>query len=102
MSSFLFSRQPPKDQPATQKRHNGVPPQQDVAAALRGMIEVQSITTSAIFAMLVSKGVLTSEEAAGYMAQIAGVLERDVAAPAGPQAGAMLDRYGQALVAAGD
>lgn len=96
MNKFLFGRQS-----QSEKRHNGVPPAPDVSAALRGVIEVQSITTSAIFAMLVSKGVLSAEEAAGYMSEIAAVLARDVAAPAGAEAGAMLDRYSEALAAAG-
>ncbi|PSJ42966.1 hypothetical protein [Allosphingosinicella deserti] len=102
MNKFLFNRQTPKDQPLPERRHNGVAPAPDVSAALRGIIEVQSITTSAIFAMLVSKGVLSPAEAAGYMSEIAAVLDRDVASSVGTDAATMLDRYGQALVAAGD
>lgn len=72
----------------------------EIAKALNALIEVQSITASAIFAKLVSKGVLTADEAAEYMSEIAQVLEIDVAAPAGASAANLLRSYGQALSAA--
>lgn len=74
--------------------------QNEVANALNALIEIQSITASAIFAKLVSKGVLTADEAADYMGEIAQVLEIDVRAPAGASAANMLRSYGQALSAA--
>jgi hypothetical protein len=52
--------------------------------------------------MLVSKGVISAEEAAEYMAEIGLVLERDVEGPLGAEAGTMLRSYGRALAAAGD
>jgi hypothetical protein len=93
MSSFLFGRhqQPKKEE-------------QDGAAldrATAALLETQSITSSAIFALLVVKGVLSAEEAADYMREIAAVLARDVPAPLGADAGRSLASYGQALVAAG-
>jgi polyhydroxyalkanoate synthesis regulator phasin len=71
-----------------------------VAASLQAMVEIQSITASAIFAILVSKGVMSAQEAAGYMADVAKVLERDVKSELGAKAGDMLGSYGKALVAA--
>ena len=104
MSNFFFNRQPMTrsrdDAPAGSRTHNGQPPEQVLSATLRAVVEAQSITASAIFAMLVSKGILSSEEAADYMREIGAALRRDVAAPAGPLAAGMLASYGEALIAA--
>ena len=98
MSSFLFGRNSASERSRDGARERGGDP--EVAAALQAMVEVQSITASAIFAILVSKGVLSAEEAAGYMADVAKVLERDVKSELGAKAGKMLGSYGEALVAA--
>jgi hypothetical protein len=105
MSSFLFGRQP-----ASSRTHNGAalpvkggggsPGQPDLPDVVRAAIEAQSITASAIFAMLVSKGVLSAVEAADYMREIGDALRRDVAGPAGDLAGRTLGTYGEALAAA--
>jgi hypothetical protein len=94
MSSFLFGRQRGSDAP------QGEAPDAGAAALAQAALDIQSITTSAIFAMLVSKGVMPAEEAAEYMAEIAQVLARDVQHPQGAAAGQKLARYGEALVAA--
>ena len=94
MSNFLFNRSPA---PAIRP---GEAPQAALAAASRDLARVQSITASAIFAMLVSKGVLSAAEAAEYMGEIGRALERDVGAAVGTEAGRMLASYGQALIAA--
>lgn len=96
MNRFFFSRSPASDT-AEEAR---LPPQQATQEALKALVEVQSITASAIFAALVSKGVLTSREAADYMGEIAEALEIDVAAPVGSAAARMLRSYGYALTAA--
>lgn len=90
MSGFLFNRQ----QPARAE------PDQEIRRSLRALMEVQSITASAIFAMLVAKGVMTGAEAAGYMREIGDALGRDVVSPLGAEAGTMLTAYGDALRAA--
>jgi glycyl-tRNA synthetase alpha subunit len=96
MSGFLFGRH---------QQQSG--PKEDTAAAAAleraaaALLEAQSITASAIFALLVSKGVLSAAEAAGYMREIGEVLARDVPAPHGAEAGARLASYGEALSAAG-
>ena len=98
MSSYLFSRQPASSrilQGSTAR------PDTELPGALRGIVEIQSITASAIFAMLVSKGVLSADEAAGYMREIGAALAADVRTPAGELAGKMLHAYGDALAAAG-
>ena len=104
MSNFFFSRQPTirsrDDAPTGARTHNGLAPEPGLPETLRAVVEAQSITASAIFAMLVSKGLVSAEEAADYMREIGAVLRRDVAAPAGPLAGGMLASYGQALIAA--
>jgi len=92
MSGFLFNRQPAPAKSAAE--------QQETARNLRALMEAQSITASAIFALLVSKGVISGEEAAGYMREIGGVLGRDIEAPLGAEAGEMLANYGEALRAA--
>ena len=94
MSNFLFNRSPA---PATRPQEGPSPA--TLAAATRDIARVQSITASAIFAMLVSKGVLSATEAAEYMGEIGRALERDVGAPVGADAGRMLASYGQALIA---
>ena len=98
MSSFLFGRNN-----ASERRGDGgggKASDPDVSGALQAMVEIQSITASAIFAILVSKGVMRADEAAGYMADVAKVLERDVKSELGAKAGHMLGSYGEALVAA--
>ncbi len=72
MSRFFFDRraseplaEPSPPQPRTDER------------AIKALMEVQSITASAIFAALVSKGVLTAGEAAAHMAEIAEVLDEE-------------------------
>lgn len=96
MNGFLFGRQRGQDVP------QGEPQESGAEALARAALDIQSITTSAIFAMLVSKGVITAKEAAAYMAEIAEVLARDVRHPQGAASGRKLERYGQALVAADD
>ena len=94
MSGFLFGRH---------QQQSGS--REDAASAALGraaaaLLEAQSITASAIFALLVGKGVLSAAEAAGYMREIGEVLARDVPAPHGEEAGARLASYGEALNAA--
>lgn len=72
-----------------------------LAAVPMDSLRAQAITASAIFAMLVSKGVLTAREASEYMKEIGTVLERDVGGGTGRAAGDMLQSYGEALLAAG-
>ena len=98
MSSFLFGRNHASERSREGAASGAGGP--DVAASLQAMVEIQSITTSAIFAILVSKGVMSAQEAAGYMADVAKVLERDVKSELGAKAGDMLGSYGKALVAA--
>jgi hypothetical protein len=59
------------------------------------------MTTSAIFAMLVSKGILSAAEASEYMREIGAVLERDVNGRVGKVAGRFIESYGSALGVAG-
>jgi hypothetical protein len=94
MNSFLFGRQRGQDVPQAEPQDSGA------EALAQAALEIQSITTSAIFAVLVSKGVMTAAEAADYMADIGRVLARDVPYPHGATSGQKLERYGQALVAA--
>ena len=96
MNRFFFSRSPSSDTEGEAPSK----PQQATEEALKALVEVQSITASAIFAALVSKGVLTSREAAEYMGEIAQALEIDVTAPIGSAAARMLRSYGFALAAA--
>jgi hypothetical protein len=96
MSGFLFNRRAaseemPAPAAAAPERQNS-----------SGAAQVHAITASAIFAMLVSKGILSADEAAEYMAEIGLVLERDVEGPLGAEAGTMLQSYGRALAAAGE
>ncbi|HZG08956.1 MAG TPA: hypothetical protein VEZ70_08255 [Allosphingosinicella sp.] len=93
MNSFLFGRQRGQDAPQEAREI-------EADAMAQAALDIQSITTSAIFAMLVSKGVMSANEAAEYMADIAQVLARDVRHPQGAAAGQQLERYGNALVAA--
>ena len=105
MSNFFFNRQPTqtrsRDDLLGGGRTDNGRPDEAMPDTLRAVVEAQSITDSAIFAMLVSKGILPADEAAEYMREIGAVLGRDVAAPAGPLAGQMLASYGEALIAAG-
>ena len=96
MNRFFFGRSPASeaaDPPSADTR-------QDQQDALQAIAEAQSITASAIFAALVSKGVLSGAEAAEYMAEIADALEIDVPAPVGRTAARKLRSYGYALRAA--
>ena len=95
MSRFFFSRSS-ESETADQAP---APPRQDRQEDLKALVEVQSITASAIFAALVSKGLLTPNEAAEYMGEVAQALEIDVAAPVGSAAARMLRSYGYALSA---
>lgn len=95
MSGFLFNRRP-----ASEERDAVSPPQPPSQLPTQALLQTQAITASAIFAMLVSKGVLSAAEAAEYMGDIAAVLERDVEGELGASAGKMLRSYGQAIVAA--
>jgi hypothetical protein len=98
MSRFFFDRSPaPEVAPPPRE-----PEEDRLAPALKAVAEIQSITASAIFAALVSKGVLTAEEAAAYMAEIAGALETDVRAAPAADAARLLRSYGEALAAAAD
>ncbi len=96
MSRFFFGRSPSSG-PSADPTEEG----DEVAGALRSLIQIQSITASAIFAKLVSKGVLTADEAADYMSEIAQALEIDVRSSLGADAASMLRSYGRALSAAG-
>jgi hypothetical protein len=98
MSGFLFNRR--ATSPVREPEAPPAPTVQSAPAIDRGLVQAQAITASAIFAMLVSKGVLTAEEAADYMNEISFVLERDVEGETGAEAGNMLRSYGRALIAA--
>ncbi|HEY0011823.1 MAG TPA: hypothetical protein VGB79_03110 [Allosphingosinicella sp.] len=91
MSGFLFNRQPPAG-----KAQAG----EETARNLRAVMEAQSVTASAIFAMLVSKGVLTGAEAADYMRELGEALARDIDSPLTAQAASTLSAYAEALRAA--
>lgn len=91
MSGFLFNRQAPAAKAQADE---------DNARNLRALMETQSITASAIFAMLVSKGVLTGAEAADYMRELGQVLARDVGSPIAEAAAETLATYAEALRAA--
>lgn len=93
MSGFLFRRRPaPSETPAALE---------DCRSASAAILKVQAITASAIFALLVSKGVVSADEAADYMKEIGSAWARDVGGEIGANAGLMLESYGQALVDAG-
>ena len=94
MNRFFFSRPPEAETaPSPTKPADTCG---EFEAALKSIAEIQSITTSAIFAALVGKGVMTAGEAAGHMAEIAGALEMDPS-PAGAAAADTLRSYGRAL-----
>ena len=95
MSGFLFNRRA-----FSEERNAAAPPQQSALPSQSAVLQTQAITASAIFAMLVSKGVLSADEAAEFMHEIGLVLERDVEGPLGATAGKLLRSYGQALIAA--
>jgi hypothetical protein len=96
MSSFFFNRRPAAEESKIVKPK----PPGPSGEALKESGQVQAVTASAIFAMLVSKGILSAEEAACYMEEIGRVIERDIPGPTGTAAGDMLRSYGRALVAA--
>ena len=104
MNSFFFGRQPASSRTngavSSASAGTGTPDEPALPDSVRAAIEVQSITASAIFAMLVSKGVLSAGEASDYMREIGDALRRDVAGAAGDLAGRTLDAYGEALAAA--
>jgi hypothetical protein len=56
MSRFFFNRSPVSDA----GREPSPPDLAEIESALRSLAEIQSITASAIFAKLVSKGVLSA------------------------------------------
>jgi hypothetical protein len=91
MSGFLFGRQPPAAKP----QDDGA-----IQRQLGAIMEAQSVTASAIFAMLVSKGVLTGAEAADYMRELGRALARDIDSPLAEQAADTLSTYAEALRAA--
>jgi hypothetical protein len=96
MSGFLFNRQPAKKEsgPAS-------PSKSEVDRSVRAVLDAQSITASAIFALLVSKGVLSAGEAADYMRDLGEALARDVKGPLGSRAAETMSLYGDALGRAG-
>lgn len=96
MSGFLFNR------PAARDKSGDPPPSKsEVDQAVKAVLDAQSITASAIFALLVSKGVLSAGEAAEYMRDIGEALGRDVEGPLGTRAGESIRAYGEALARAG-
>jgi hypothetical protein len=98
MSRFFFDRRPPSEPLAEPTPPTTRPDDR----ALKAVLDVQSITASAIFAMLVGKGVLTAAEAAAHMAEIAEALELDVRSPQAAHAAATLRSYAGALSAAAE
>ena len=99
MSRFFFSRPPEPETAAAPERRTGT--RDELSEAVRAVAQIQSITASAIFAVLVSKGVLSADEAAAHMGEIAEALEIDVRSPPAAAAADMLRSYGRALSAAG-
>jgi hypothetical protein len=97
MSRFFFDRRP-----ASEPLAEPTPPPTLDDRALKAVLDVQSITASAIFAMLVGKGVLTAAEAAAHMAEIAEALELDVRSPQAAHAAETLRSYAGALSAAAE
>lgn len=93
MSGFLFNR----GDKASQDRRDA---DEQTARTIEAVLDAQSMTASAIFALLVMKGVITAEEAGRYMEEIAEALGRDVPL-VGERAGERLASYGAALRAAG-
>lgn len=98
MSRFFFDRRPASEPLAEPSKHE---PRND-ERAIKAVMEVQSITASAIFAVLVDKGVLTAGEAAAHMTAIAEALEFDVRSPHAADAADTLRSYAGALSAAAD
>lgn len=94
MSGFLFTRRTSQDDPAPP------PPAPDTDRLLKETGQAQAITAAAIFAALVSKGILSPREAAELMSEIGEAIERDVGGGIGASAGDTLRSYGQALLAA--
>ena len=93
MSSFLFSRSTP---PANEKVAAPVT-KEDLASLSTAIAEAQAITSSAIFALLVSKGILSAKEASEYMVGIGDALSRDVEPPVGVAVANVLRSYAAAL-----
>jgi hypothetical protein len=96
MSGFLFNRR------TSQEDTKVAPaaPAPDTERLLKDAGQVQAITAAAIFATLVSKGILSAEEAAELMTEIGEVIHRDVGGKLGASAGDTLRSYGSALLAA--
>ena len=94
MSGFIFSRRTPEAAtPAP-----AAAPQTDQLSKDAG--QAQSITAAAIFAALVSKGILSAAEAAQLMREIGMAIEQEVGGELAASASRTLDQYGQALLAA--
>lgn len=97
MSRFFFDRRP-----ASEPLADTAPAPRTDDRAVKAMMEVQSITASAIFAVLVDKGVLTASEAAAHMSAIAEALEFDVRSAHAAHAADTLRSYAGALSAAAE
>lgn len=98
MSGFLFNRRTPQED---MKAAPAAPAAANTEQLLKDSGQVQAITAAAIFATLVSKGILSAEEAAELMSQVAEVVQREVGGGLGASAGDTLRSYGSALLAAG-
>ena len=94
MSAFLFPRRTTQDAP------NPAPAARKPDRLPAEAGQAQAITTAAIFAMLVSKGILSGEEADKLMNELGEALQREVGGELGDSAGNTLRLYGRALKAA--
>ena len=95
MSGFLFSRRASADSPSPAPT---APPPTDQLLSDSG--QAQAITAAAIFAALVSKGIVSAEEAAQLMGEIGMAIEQEVGGALAASANRTLDQYGQALLSA--
>lgn len=103
MSRFLFGRSSESENDVENGVRRVAPPPAAApapSADTRALVDLHAITTSAIFAALVSRNVMTPHEASECMTEIAGAIDADVGAPVGPDASAMLRAYAGALRAA--
>lgn len=94
MSGFIFSRRTSETSdpaPAPAPRNDQL---------LKDAGQAQSITAAAIFAALVSKGILSAAEAAQLMRELGMAIEQEVGGELAASANRTLDQYGQALLAA--
>lgn len=96
MSAFQFSRR------ASANHTVAKPAAPGTDQLLKDAGQAQAITTAAICATLVNKGILSADEGAGLMSQIAGAIERNVGGPLGRSAGNTLRSYSQALSTAAE